>query len=206
MGIGLGMTDSAKARAPILAAGGIVLRQGLRPRIAVVQLRRDKAWVLPKGKLYPGEPALAAAKREVMEETGHKVSVREFLGAMSYTVNGKIKIVQFWHMRTVGAAAHELTNDVRAVKWLSLKQAIDTLTRTHEKIFLEQVGPIALKARKRTMRAKAARPTARNGSKRARLPDRLPIEANALARPAAFAHPFGAWIERLRRPSSRWVS
>src|SRR5262249_44786276 len=98
LGIGLGMTDSAKARAPILAAGGIVLREGLRPRIAVVQLRRDKAWVLPKGKLYPGEPALAAAKREVMEETGHRVSVREFLGAMSYTVNGKVKIVQFWHM------------------------------------------------------------------------------------------------------------
>ena len=64
------MTDSAKARAPILAAGGIVLREGSRPRIAIVRLRRDKSWVLPKGKLYPGENALAAARREVVEETG----------------------------------------------------------------------------------------------------------------------------------------
>ena len=83
------MTDSAKARAPILAAGGIVLREGSRPHIAVVRLRRDKSWVLPKGKLYPGEDALGAARREVMEETGYEVSVREFLGAMSYSTDGK---------------------------------------------------------------------------------------------------------------------
>jgi 8-oxo-dGTP pyrophosphatase MutT (NUDIX family) len=51
------MADSMKPRTLILAAGGIVLREGSRPRIAVVRLRREKAWVLPKGKLNPGEPA-----------------------------------------------------------------------------------------------------------------------------------------------------
>src|SRR5215813_7659804 len=135
-GIAFDMTDSAKARAPILAAGGILLWEGSRPRIAVVRLRRDKAWVLPKGKLYPGEQALAAAKREVLEETGHKVSVHEFLGSMSYPVAGKIKIVQFWRMRAMGGPVRELTHDVKAVKWLPLKQALDTLTRAHEKVFL----------------------------------------------------------------------
>ena len=98
------MTDLAKARAPILAAGGIVLREGSRPRIAIVRLRRDKSWVLPKGKLYPGEHARAAAKREVLEETGHEVSVHAFLGSLSYLVAGKIKIVQFWHMRAARRA------------------------------------------------------------------------------------------------------
>ena len=117
------MTDSAKGRAPILAAGGIVLREGSRPRIAIVRLRSDKSWVLPKGKLYPGERALVAAKREVLEETGHEVSVHEFLGSMSYSVDGKIKIVQFWHMRAVGGPVRELTYDIKAVKWLSLKLA-----------------------------------------------------------------------------------
>src|SRR2546427_12905746 len=97
--------DSAKARAPILAAGGILLREGSRPRIAVVRLRRDKSWVLPKGKLYPGEQAVAAARREVMEETGHRVSGHRFLGSMSYAVDGNIKIVQFWHMRAGGGPA-----------------------------------------------------------------------------------------------------
>src|SRR5262249_44931894 len=69
------MTDSAKRHAPILAAGGIVLRGKSRPRIAIVRLRREKAWVLPKGKLMPREHPRDAAKREVLEETGYRVSV-----------------------------------------------------------------------------------------------------------------------------------
>jgi 8-oxo-dGTP diphosphatase len=160
------MTDSAKARAPILAAGGIVFREGSRPRIAIVRLRRDKSWVLPKGKLYPGERPLAAAIREVQEETGHAVSVREFLGSMSYPADGKIKIVQFWHMQASAKPVREPMNDIKAVKWVSLKQAIDSLTRSHEKVFLATVGPAALKATKQSMRGKSTKPAARNGSKR----------------------------------------
>lgn len=160
------MTDSAKARAPILAAGGIVFREGSRPRIAIVRLRRDKSWVLPKGKLYPGERPLAAAIREVQEETGHAVSVRAFLGSMSYPADGKIKIVQFWHMQATARPICEPMHDIKAVKWVSLKQAIDTLTRTHEKVFLASVGPAALKATKQSARGKSARLAARNASKR----------------------------------------
>src|ERR1700681_3124888 len=119
------MTDSAKRRAPILAAGGIVLRGKVRPRFAVVRLRREKAWVLPKGKLYPREHPRDAAKREVLEETGHDVSVHEFLGSMSYAAEGKIKIVQFWLMRAAGPPARELMGDIKAVKWLPLRQAVD---------------------------------------------------------------------------------
>ena len=93
------MTDSAKRHAPILAAGGIVLRGKAKPRFAVVRMRRDKSWALPKGKLLPREHARDAAKREVLEETGHNVSVHEFLGSMAYPAEGNIKIVQFWLMR-----------------------------------------------------------------------------------------------------------
>src|SRR5215831_14927501 len=95
----MNLLPGAKDSLPILAAGGIVLEKGSRPRIAIVRLRRDKSWVLPKGKLNPGEHALAAAGREVLEETGHQVSVHGFLGSMLYSVDGRIKIVQFWHMR-----------------------------------------------------------------------------------------------------------
>ena len=157
------MTDSAEAQAPILAAGGIVLSAGVRPRIAIVRLRRDKSWVLPKGKLDPGESALAAARREVLEETGHQVSTLAFLGSMSYPVAGRIKVVQFWHMRAVGGPVRALMRDIKAVKWLPLRQAIDTLTRAHEKVFLANVGPVALKAAKRDLLAKLP---ARNGLRR----------------------------------------
>jgi 8-oxo-dGTP diphosphatase len=160
------MTASVEARAPILAAGGIVFRKGSRPRIAIVRLRRDKSWVLPKGKLYPGEHALAAARREVLEETGHEVSVHGFLGSMLYAVDGRMKIVQFWHMRAIGGRKRELMDDVKAVKWVSLKQAIEVLTRAHEKVFLANVGPVALRAVKQSGRDKSSKPWAHNKGKR----------------------------------------
>ncbi len=168
------MTDSAKRRAPILAAGGIVLRGNIRPRFAVVRLRREKAWVLPKGKLYPREHPRDAAKREVLEETGHDVSVHDFLGSVSYVVEGKLKIVQFWLMRASGAPVHELNDDVKAVKWLPLRQAIETLTRPHEKVFLTHVGPIALRAVKKSRRMKSRRSTGKPGQRRS--PRLAPVE------------------------------
>ena len=206
------MTDSAKARAPILAAGGIVLREGSRPRIAIVRLRRDKSWVLPKGKLYPGEHARAAAKREVLEETGHEVSVHAFLGSLSYLVAGKIKIVQFWHMRALGEPVHELAREVKAVKWLSLKQAIDTLTRAHEKIFLANVGPAILKAAKQAMRDKITKRSVRNGRKRhARSAPAVPavhLIAGDDAEPKRdpFVKALEGWIGRLPQSSMRRMS
>jgi 8-oxo-dGTP diphosphatase len=212
------MADSVEAHAPILAAGGIVLREGSRPRIAIVRLRKDKAWVLPKGKLYPGERPHIAAKREVLEETGHEVSVHEFLGSMVYPVDSKMKVVQFWHMRAVGGPVRELTRDVKAVKWLPLKEAIDTLSRTHEKLFLANVGPVAVKAAKQALRAKIAKPVVRRRPKRpVRRPAAVPIVPAPFEAPLApgvdmqangstLAKAIGGWIERIMAPATRRAS
>jgi 8-oxo-dGTP diphosphatase len=199
------MTDSAKRRAPILAAGGIVLRGKVRPRFAVVRLRREKAWVLPKGKLYPREHPRDAAKREVLEETGHDVSVHEFLGSVSYVVEGKLKIVQFWLMRAKGAPVHELNDDVKAVKWLPLRQAIDTLTRPHEKVFLTHVGPIALRAVKKSRRAKPRRSAGDLGKRRS--PHIAPVE-HVIAFDYEKTRPnvvkaLSNWVGRATQPAAR---
>src|SRR3978361_49729 len=131
------------ARAPILAAGGIVLRQGKSaPLIAVVRLRKRSEWVLPKGKLDDGETPRAAAEREVLEETGHEVSVHEFLGTLAYEVGRNSKIVHFWRMEAHGDQARELMNDVKAVTWLPLDEAVERLSRGYERAFLANVGPL----------------------------------------------------------------
>jgi 8-oxo-dGTP diphosphatase len=140
-----------KPRAPILAAGGVVVR-GSEPLVAVVQLRKCDSWVLPKGKLNADESALAAARREVLEEVGFKVHIHEFLGTMSYDVGERVKVVQFWRMRAVGEPARRLTHDVKAVQWLPLPEAIDKLTRSREQTFLENVAPVVTKTFARTAR------------------------------------------------------
>jgi 8-oxo-dGTP diphosphatase len=137
-----------KARGPTLAAGGIVVRGDGDPLVAVVRLRKDKAWVLPKGKLKPKEDALAAAKREVIEETGHDVAVHEFLGSMSHEASGgNLKVVQFWRMEAVSdKPVRPLMRDVTAVLWLPLDEAVKKLTHSREQVFLANVGPDAIKA------------------------------------------------------------
>ena len=65
---------------------------------------------------------------------------------MSHAEGGKLKVVQFWRMRAAGEPARKLMDDVTAVKWLPLQQAVDTLTRPHEKAFLVSVGQAALQA------------------------------------------------------------
>jgi 8-oxo-dGTP diphosphatase len=153
------------ARAPILAAGGIVLRGGSRPRVAIVQRRRDNCWVLPKGKLKARESALAAAKREVVEETGRRVSVHEFLGAMTYKAGGAPKIVQFWRMRAIGKPTGQTTREVKAVQWLPLEKAVERLTLSRERVFLAHVGPIALKAVERSIRRSKPAPRPARGTR-----------------------------------------
>jgi 8-oxo-dGTP diphosphatase len=176
------------ARTPVLAAGGIVLRQEETPLIAVVRLRKRNEWVLPKGKLDDGETPRDAAEREVLEETGHEVAVHEFLGTLVYESGGRSKVVHYWRMEAGGEPARELMNDVKAVDWLPLEDAVERLSRLYERAFLENVGPIALSAAaltgavrrprekqpapgKRRSRAVAASPSAIEPSPASPLPD-----------------------------------
>jgi 8-oxo-dGTP diphosphatase len=128
------------ARAPIFGAGGIVVRDGDEPLIAIVQRRKDDEWVLPKGKLKRDESAVAAAEREVMEETGQDVVVGEFLGAVSYRVGRRPKVVQFWRMQAYDRPARKLAKDIKAVRWLPLEAAIRKLTDPLEQVFLRNVS------------------------------------------------------------------
>lgn len=126
-----------------------MLRGQKRPLIAVVQMRYQKTWVLPKGKLHKNETVLAAAKREAIEETGRDVLVHEYLGQIAYESGGLPKIAKFWRMESKGKP-RKLMRDVQAVQWLPLSKAISKLSRPRERRFLRRVGPRALAAASRS--------------------------------------------------------
>ena len=142
------------ARTPIYAAGGIVLRGRARPLVAVVQRSKDDAWVLPRGKLKRDENPVAGARREVVEETGHRVRVHEFLGAITYRARGRPKVVQFWRMQAYERPSREVMKDIIAVDWLPVGQAVRRLSYPLEKLFLQHAGRRVLKHRKHGKRRK----------------------------------------------------
>lgn len=186
----------AARHSPILAAGGIVTRGRARPLFAVVRLRRQKSWVLPKGKLNRNETAFAAAKREAIEETGHDMEVWEYLGTLAYTTSGRPKTVRFWRMEASSKPVAKLMKDVSAVRWLPLARAIGKLTHDREKNFLAKVGPHALShLRRRHSEILAASRAKRPPVRAKRLGSRsngkaVPIERAMPRRHAAMAaHP-----------------
>jgi 8-oxo-dGTP diphosphatase len=172
----------------MVAAGGIVLRREKTPLIAVVRLRKRDEWVLPKGKLDDGETARDAAEREVLEETGHDVSVHEFLGTLVYESGGRYKVVHYWRMETNGGPSYDLMDDVRAVDWLPLDAAVERLSRGYERAFLANVGPLALEAAllarsPRPPKAKPRAPAKPRGRQAAAPRPSLPIPVPAPPQP-----------------------
>jgi len=151
----------------IQAAGGIVVRNGARPQIAIVQRAKDELWVLPRGKLKRDESPLAGARREVVEETGHRVRVREFVGAITYRARGRAKVVQFWRMQAEFNPSRDVMKDIIAVEWLPLSAAVRKLSYPLERLFLSNVGRNILRSRRKA-RGPGRKPKARRAASKAR--------------------------------------
>jgi 8-oxo-dGTP diphosphatase len=129
-----------------------VVRNGARTLVAIVQRSKDDRWVLPRGKLKRTESPIVGARREVVEETGHRVRVREFLGAITYRARGRPKVVQFWRMQAQARPSYDLMKDIAAVEWLPLPAAIRRLSYPLEKLFLRNVARRVIRRRKRATR------------------------------------------------------
>ncbi|NVO12526.1 MAG: NUDIX domain-containing protein [Rhodoplanes sp.] len=196
------------ARTHVLAAGGIVVRHGSKPLVAIVQRRKDNGWVLPKGKLKPLEDPITGALREVMEETGHDVAVHEFLGVIAYPVRGSVKLAQFWRMQALDGTVNDPARDIRAVDWLPLSEAVARLSVPHEQVFLGGVGPAALasvRAQQRAKRAAVREPVRAAGRITSAEPPAI-VRATAADLPPANSQPSVPSPGLLRRIVQGWTS
>jgi 8-oxo-dGTP diphosphatase len=113
----------------VAAGGGALWRPAAHGGIetAVVHRPRYDDWSLPKGKLDAGESALAAAAREVTEETGYTVVVGRRSVQSSYPIAEGTKRVDYWLMRATGGE-FEPNDEVDELRWVAAADAAELCT------------------------------------------------------------------------------
>ncbi|GAA1875333.1 NUDIX hydrolase [Asanoa iriomotensis] len=120
----------------IRAAGGVVWRPaGDGVDICLVHRPRYDDWSLPKGKLEADEHPLAAAVREVAEETGVRAVPQVRLSSVSYTVReGFPKTVDYWSMRYAAddPSVEVDADEVNGIRWLPVDEALRLLSYSHD--------------------------------------------------------------------------
>jgi 8-oxo-(d)GTP phosphatase len=120
----------------IHAAGAVLWRPG--PEILLVHRPRYDDWSLPKGKQEPGEHILLTAVREVEEEASVRPVLGPHLRDVRYLADGRPKRVDYWAARADAAKAD---NEIDAVLWLPLDQALDRLSYPHDRSVVEALVP-----------------------------------------------------------------
>ena len=130
----------------IRAAGGVLWRSLARSsseavEVAVIHRPRYDDWSLPKGKLASGESDVDGAIREVLEETGFHVRLGRALGVTRYMkeMDGNVrpKTVRWWAMEAM-TGTFVPTREVDELRWLSLGEAHDILSRETDRALLER--------------------------------------------------------------------
>ncbi|SFY51790.1 NUDIX hydrolase [Streptomyces sp. F-1] len=120
---------------PILAAGCVLWRRAPADgalQLCLVHRPKYDDWSHPKGKLEPGEDALAGALREVVEETGYTAEPGAELPTLRYLVDARPKQVRYWAAEAA-AGGFVPNHEVDRVLWLAPAAARARLTHAHDR-------------------------------------------------------------------------
>jgi 8-oxo-(d)GTP phosphatase len=106
--------------------------------VCVIHRPRYDDWSLPKGKLKAGEHPLAAAVREVREETGVRGIPLRFLRQVSYRLaDGTPKSVDHWSLRAAETDTAGPDGEADAVEWLPVDVAARRLSYPRDREVLD---------------------------------------------------------------------
>ena len=94
-------------------------------------------WSHPKGKLKRGEDTLAAAVREVLEETGRfRWRPKARLGTVRYVAQGRPKEVSYWAAESTGGLLTP-NKEVDQIAWLTPPAARTRLTQPRDQLLVD---------------------------------------------------------------------
>ncbi|MGH3499607.1 MAG: NUDIX hydrolase [Nocardioidaceae bacterium] len=142
----------AAAQEAVRAAGCVLWRSvGDGPEVLLVHRPRWSDWSFPKGKLGAYETPLAAAVREVQEETGLCPCLGPRLPDLTHRLSdGRAKVVAYWAARPCGQAhtsATEPEPEVDRSAWLTLPEAHQALTYPGDATLLDALTSEVLASR-----------------------------------------------------------
>ena len=133
-------TERARGAPQETSYGGVAVRG--EEVLVITPVGRRRIVALPKGGARRGESGEQAAGREVREETGVNVDVREPLGDVSYTYRrgGRRirKTVHFYLCSFVSGSTSDHDHEVEDARWISLREARTALTYPGERELIDR--------------------------------------------------------------------
>lgn len=122
------------------SSGAIIYRHiGDEIRFLLIKNKRSAHWGFPKGHLEQGEDSVAAAKREVLEETGIHIDIIDgFKGVSEYKIRNIInKRVTIYIARTDDTRTVIQESEIDDYIWLTYEKAMTQLKYENDRSILE---------------------------------------------------------------------
>ena len=137
--------ESDKQPQITVSAGGVVVNK--KGELLIVN-QRGRSWSLPKGHIEPGEEPLAAARREIYEESGLKdlkyirplgTYQRARIGLNGGENRTELKNLTFFLFEADGEKLQPIDPDNPEARWVPRDKAAELLTHPKDREFLLQV-------------------------------------------------------------------
>ena len=115
----------------------VIAAAPLAGAFVLMLLPRSRGGELPKQAAFA--ISLIPLVLAIIMATGYDTVITGFAGYTAYNVEGKPKVVLYWHMEPSGESEFEPNQEVSHYEWVSALEAVDRLTYEKDKGLLRRL-------------------------------------------------------------------